>query len=124
MISREAFKPDCQNWDGYKPCPIQKLNEQPDCLGCEEYEPAPAIIDKEPSTYTPEILKEAKSIGLIEMDGLGSVLRTTVISKAIRNINPDAKLVWFTSAQGADLLQYAPGVTPINLETLPPEEYA
>jgi len=123
VISREAFKPDCQEWDGSKPCPIQKVTGRPDCNGCDEYAPTAAIIDIEPSMYTPEALRSANHIGIIEMDGLGSILRTTAVSKAIRALNPEAKLIWFTSSRGSELLQYAPGVIPIDIDSMSTYEY-
>src|SRR5258708_5787137 len=123
MISNELFKPDCAAWDGYKPCPIQKASGLPNCYGCEQYTPAEPIIDIEASGYTPEALESAESVGIIELDGLGSIFRTTAVSRVIRELNPEAKLLWFTNTRGSELLQYAPGVIPIDIEQMPYAEY-
>lgn len=116
-----AFKADCTEWVGYKPCAIQKAQGRPDCFGCEEYTPAADITPAAESSFSPEVFATAENIGIVEMGGLGSVLRTTAVSKAIREVNPNTAITWFTHRRGADLLQYAPNVSAIDVYDTPSE---
>lgn len=115
-LSREKFQADCTNWNGNKPCTIQKLENRPDCLGCDQYEPGSVLYDTSNQPLSPELLVTAENIGMVEMGGLGSILRTTAVSRAIREINPTARITWFTHSRGANLLKYVPGVTPVDTE--------
>lgn len=117
-LSQERFQADCVSWNGNKPCAIQKLENRSDCLGCNQYEPGLSVYDIDNQPSSPESLIAADNIGMVEMGGLGSLLRTTAVSRAIREINPGAHITWFTHSRGANLLQYVPGVTPVDTETV------
>lgn len=62
------------------------------------------------------MLKTAQSIGIVEMGGKGSILRTTAVTHAIREVNPSVDTYWFTNNKNVDILQYVPGIIPINIE--------
>lgn len=79
MPLQETFRADCVLWNGYKPCAVQKTENQPDCIGCTQHEAGPVIYNTESSPFSPEMLTEAKSIGIVEMGGLGSILRAVRI---------------------------------------------
>lgn len=117
MSLQEVFRADCILWNGYKPCAIQKADNRPDCLGCAQHVAGPVVYDIESMPFRPEMLTEAKNIGIIEMGGLGSVLRTTAVTRAIREVNPHIDIAWFTHHRGAELLKYVPGVTAVDVET-------
>lgn len=112
--SSEYFKDDCVNWLGYKPCPVQVANNKRDCFDCGFYSPEPQLQKTCRSNYSPEILGRSKTIGIIEMGGLGSILRTTAVTRAIRDLNPSAQIYWFTHQEGAKLLRYVPEVVPVD----------
>ncbi len=120
---RKAFRSDCVHWEGYKPCPEQKKQRLPDCFGCNRYEPGESILDVETVPYDPSILDSARRVGIVEMGGLGSLLRTTAISGALRRVNPGVEVVWFTHRRGADLLRYVPGVTAVDVTRLTRNDY-
>lgn len=111
----EAFSPDCKNWPGYKPCDIQKTQQAPDCSGCESYERVGNILTIQRPPYEPSDIQNSDHIGIIEMGGLGSILRTSAVSQAVQAINPGARITWFTHERGATLLQYIPGVEAVTV---------
>ncbi len=115
---QETFRADCISWNGYKPCSIQKAEDRPDCFGCDQYETGPVLYDIENQTFDIEAIKRANTLGVVEMGGLGSVLRTSAVTHAIREINPDVSIAWFTHQSGAELLKYVPGVTGVDAETM------
>lgn len=115
-LSLENFQADCVSWNGYKPCAIQKAEERPDCFGCEQYETGPVLYDLSSQPFSPAELETAEKLGIVEMGGLGSILRTTAVSRVVREINPRASITWFTHERGANLLKYVPGVTAIDAE--------
>ncbi|MGH3428721.1 MAG: glycosyltransferase family 9 protein [Mycobacteriales bacterium] len=80
---------------------------------------APQILLPLRARFSPGSLRAAKAIGIVEMGGLGSVLRTTAVSRALRG-SSNADVYWFTHARGSELLRYVPGVRPIDVETNPP----
>jgi heptosyltransferase-2 len=47
---------------------------------------------------------------LVEAGGLGSILRTSVVSKEIKNKHPNFRIQWLTHEGGAELLQHIPSV--------------
>lgn len=111
-----AFRADCMYWNGYKPCDVQKADSRPDCVGCDLYEPGPVLYPVMSRPFDAGALAEAKSVGVVEMGGLGSVLRTTAVTRAVRQINPSAAITWFTHERGADLLRYVPGVEAVDVD--------
>lgn len=115
-VASDSFSADCTSWLAYKPCPEQIVQNLHDCGGCGSYSPKPPVLGKQFESYDPRHLGQARSIGIVEVGGLGSVLRTTTVSRAIRLLNPNARILWFTHERGARLLRYVPGVTPINIE--------
>lgn len=124
MSSPDAvYKPDCSLWKGYKPCDYQQVSAQPNCGGCPVYEPSSIGTPEIADPYDPEALRQARSIGVIEMGGLGSILRTTAVTKALQTQNKEAEITWYTHRLGAELLQYVPGVTAVNIQDTDPSEY-
>lgn len=117
-LSREKFQADCTNWHGNKPCVVQRSENRPDCLNCNQYKPSPILYNISNLPFNTESLITAKNIGMVEMGGLGSILRTTAVSKAIQEINSIAHITWFTHSRGANLLKYVPGVTPVDTEVV------
>lgn len=115
---QETFRDDCVSWNGYKPCNIQKANGRPDCSGCDQYEQAPSVYNIESRAFDPKMLVNVTSVGIVEMGGLGSVLRTTAVTHALRTINPGVDITWFTHERGVELLRYVPGVDPIEVGAL------
>ncbi|EDK72814.1 glycosyl transferase, family 9 [candidate division TM7 genomosp. GTL1] len=114
------FKFDCEEWIGRKPCRFQIEQGLVDCGGCRFYRRSSAQVSFLPrQNYTLEVLKKAKVVGIIRHGGLGNILRTDAVSRGIRVVNPDAHIVWMTHAEGAELLEYVPGVTPINMMSHP-----
>jgi ADP-heptose:LPS heptosyltransferase len=110
----DAFRADCERWVGHQPCDVQLARDLPDCTDCTEFIP----VENEVSTQTVYIRgtqNEPRSIGIVEAGGLGSVLRTTAVSRALRLTYPDADLYWFTHDRGRDLLRYVPGVMPLDI---------
>lgn len=122
LLPQETFRADCVSWNGYKPCSIQKAENRPDCFGCGHYETGPAVIGIDHQPFDAEILKTANAIGIVEMGGLGSVLRTTAVTRAIREVNPNTSIAWFTHQRGAELLKYTPGVVAIDVESTDADE--
>ena len=116
-LSSEIFQADCKHWEGSKPCEIQRQVNRPNCLGCDQYEPAPEC-NKPTTTECSErdLIVTAGKIGIVEMGGLGSILRTTAVTKAIKSVNPHAQINWFTHQRGVELLGYVPEVDPINIK--------
>ena len=53
------------------------------------------------------------------MGGLGSHLRTSAVTGALRRLNPKVRLVWFTHRRGSELLRYVPGVVAVDVESEP-----
>lgn len=110
------FRADCINWNGYRPRMVQQETGRADCAGCEEFEQGPEIYQIDYEAYEPNHLASANSIGIVELGGLGSIIRTTAVTRAIREINPSVELLWFTHSRGAKLLEYVPGVTPVDMD--------
>ena len=117
-LTQETFRADCVSWNGYKPCLIQKAESRPDCFGCDQYEMGPILYDVENQTFDIDTLKSAATLGVVEMGGLGSLLRTSAVTHAIREINPSVAITWFTHRRGAELLKYVPGVAGIDVESM------
>lgn len=86
-MEQYMYHPDCFSWSGYKPCRPIKSGETQSCDGCVLYSP---IL----GNYL-----------IIEAGGLGSVLRSTVVSKEIKKDFPNAKVQWLTHERGKELLQ-------------------
>lgn len=111
----DAFRADCENWVGYKPCDIQRELGLPDCTGCDFFSPSPVESQTQSVYISTSSLATAENIGIVEAGGLGSVLRTTAVSRAIQEHNPDASVFWFTHERGRNLLEYVPGVSPVDI---------
>ena len=110
LTSDRFFQPNCSEWKGYKPCDIQKEFDRQDCFGCDRYIPIGAELDDVEEGSVKERLLGAYSVGLIEMGGLGSILRTTAVTKELRRINPRARTTWYTHERGVELLKNVPSV--------------
>ncbi len=80
------------------------------------YEQADQVVDIDTVPFDVSQLTSAESVGIVEMGGLGSVLRTTAVSRAVHGISPQAEIRWFTHARGAELLRYVPNVTPVDID--------
>jgi ADP-heptose:LPS heptosyltransferase len=115
-----AFAADCAHWLGYRPCRHQHAAGLPTCAGCTEYQPTPPLAEAVPAErFEPARLATAARVGVLEMGGLGSHLRTAAVTGALRRVRPAAEILWFTHARGADLLRFVPGVTAVDIETQP-----
>lgn len=117
-LPQEIFRADCISWNGYKPCSTQKAEDRPDCFGCDQYEMGAVLYDIETQTFDVEALKGAATLGIVEMGGLGSLLRTSAVTHAIRELNPDVAITWFTHQRGTELLKYVPGVAGVDVESM------
>lgn len=80
------FKHDCFHWVGRKPCAPQLEGRTPGCNKCPLYH---------------QILG---NVLIIEAGGLGSILRTTTVSKEIKRLHPSFVVQWLTNKKGAELL--------------------
>ncbi|NUS71859.1 MAG: glycosyltransferase family 9 protein [Corynebacteriales bacterium] len=117
------FQHDCIQWLGYKPCPHQQQIGLSDCGACTAFQPAEARFSLKQTRFQPSALAKAARIGIVEMGGLGSILRTTAVSRALRLFRPSPEIHWFTHGRGAQLLTYVPSVKPVDVEHLPvPDE--
>jgi ADP-heptose:LPS heptosyltransferase len=118
MADDQKFKTDCRLWLGDTPCPVQHMLRIPDCAGCKSYWPsAPGDESRRLSTtYDPTIVASAGTVCIVEAGGLGSILRTTAVSRAIRAVNPRARIVWVTHRRGTELLSLVPGVHAVDSE--------
>ncbi len=108
------FSDDCAQWTGYKPCPTQKEQGFFDCSGCGEYEQADLVRINKVEPFGPESFEQANTVGIVEIGGLGSILRTTAVSGQLRQNYPNVQTYWFTHDRGSRLLRYVPGVIPVN----------
>jgi ADP-heptose:LPS heptosyltransferase len=112
-----TIRPDCEDWVGYKPCRVQRELRLPDCGGCPHHRPAPAVVDlSHQRPYDPVELRNARRVGVVEMGGLGSHVRTSAVVKALREVNPQADVLWFTHRRGAEVVGHIPGVRPVDVE--------
>ncbi|WP_285621628.1 glycosyltransferase family 9 protein [Actinoallomurus iriomotensis] len=113
-----TIRPDCEDWVGYKPCGVQRELGLADCGGCAHHRPAPAVLDlSHQRPYDPAELAHARRVGVVEMGGLGSHVRTSAVVKALREVNPRAEVLWFTHRRGAEVVGHIPGVRPVDIET-------
>ena len=110
------FKSTCRSWLGHQPCAVQRATGQPDCTDCEHYCPAASTGVTAAPDYRPAALLSARTVCIVEAGGLGSVLRTTAVSRAIRLANPRADIRWITHNRGVELLASVPGVRPIDAD--------
>lgn len=111
------FRSDCDNWNGYKPCKIQKSENLRNCSTCTQYFQAERKSYTPLNTfdgYEPGIISSVQSIGIIEMGGLGSHVRISALVKEIRKVNPNAELLWYTRPVAFDLVKMMPGVIPVE----------
>ena len=88
----EKFKLDCKEWLGYKPCNKQRENLTAKCDNCFYYSP-----------FLGNSL-------IMEAGGLGSILRTSVVSQEIKKSSPHMQVQWLTHRKGAELLKNIPSV--------------
>lgn len=88
----EKFRPNCNEWIGYKPCDKQKEGATENCDECVYYSP-----------FLGNSL-------IIEAGGLGSILRTTMVAKEMKEQFPQMRVQWLTHEKGAELLENAPSV--------------
>jgi len=117
---QRMFRSDCLWWRGYRPCERQTALGLPHCRDCNGFEPSP-VVDPVAAfvDYSPACVASANCVGIVEAGGLGSVLRTTTVSRAVRTINSSARILWFTHSRGVDLLRFAPSVEAISIESDP-----
>jgi hypothetical protein len=80
----EKFKPDCKEWLGYKPCNKQREKLANKCDNCFYYSP-----------FLGNSL-------IMEAGGLGSILRTSVVSQEIKKSTPHMQVQWLTHRIGSD----------------------
>ncbi len=82
-----GWRTDCRDFNGYKPCRPGWV-----CRACEQYRSA------------------GTRVLLINLDAMGTVLRTTSLLPAVRRRYPDACVVWVTSRACLPLLEHNPFV--------------
>ncbi len=80
-----SFKRDCRSFTGYSPCEPFRT-----CPGCHDYDPVDC-----------EIL-------IINLEGLGDVLRTTAQLPAIKDQHPRSRITWLTRPRARELLEGHP----------------
>lgn len=86
IFSDTRFKSECYFWIGKKPCFPQIDGKTIGCVKCRSYKPIRG------------------NVLIIEAGGLGSILRTTTISKEIKRLNPNFQVQWLTNEKGLELL--------------------
>ena len=89
---------DCRHFSGYRPCHMGRP-----CGGCPAYDPV------------------LNDVLIINLDGLGDVLRTTALLPVIRREVPGSRITWLTSPRACELLQGHPDldeVVPLRFESL------
>jgi len=82
-----VFRTDCREWQGYKPCSKQKAGLVEGCESCHLYAPI------------------QEHVLIVEVGGLRSALRTSVVTKEIRQCSPNARIQWLTSQQSVELVE-------------------
>ncbi|HEY8370834.1 MAG TPA: glycosyltransferase family 9 protein [Thermodesulfobacteriota bacterium] len=82
-----GFRPDCRDFNGYKPCRPGWV-----CRACDQYRPM------------------GTRVLLVNLDAMGTVLRTTSLLPAIRRKYPDAHVTWVTQKACLPLLEGNPFV--------------
>lgn len=92
------LKPDCRHFKGYKPCMFAKLEEGLDCWNCKKH-------------YSPF----QERILLIKLGEIGDVIRTTPISRAIKEKYPKSFLIWLVEKKAADFLEGNPFIDEIRV---------
>lgn len=89
--SAEYLKnPTCRFFTGYRPCPVASKHN--------------TIC---PSKYCSKI---DKKILIVEMGGIGSVLRTTAVAKEYKSKFPDSHITFLTTERGVNVLTLSPYV--------------
>ncbi len=81
------YRPDCTDFNGYKPCRPGRL-----CDGCLNYRP------------------RGYRILIINLDALGDVLMTTAFLPTIKSTHPQSTITWITSPAATSLLEHNPFV--------------
>ncbi|WP_199043034.1 glycosyltransferase family 9 protein [Glycomyces salinus] len=106
---------DCVEWDGNRPCPHQHRTSAEDCAGCRFHRPAVVRGGPPPHIqFDPSMFASARSIGIIHLGGLGSILQADVVRWAVHQVNPSAEIVWFTHSRGVELVRHLPRTTPME----------
>jgi heptosyltransferase-2 len=85
-----TYRTDCRFYNGYKPCKHKRL-----CEGCDLFE------------------ARGPHIGVISLEALGAVLRSTCLLPAIRRQFPNAVVTWITYPNAVDLLRNHPEIDQI-----------
>lgn len=78
------FNTNCIFFNGFYPCKFHK-NKATVCEKCPEYSPYNKII------------------GIIKLDAIGDVLRTTAVLKPLQYMYPDSKIIWITRSNAFEL---------------------
>lgn len=121
----DYINPNCTHWKSSSPCIYQRSTDTTGCLECPKVSP---ISDQTPTDIGGRldfrsIAKNIGSTAIIEAGGLGSVLRTTAVSKAINSINPEIDIALVTHKRGVNLAKYIPEIAyAIELDTSDFEE--
>lgn len=82
--------PTCRFFNGYKPCPIAKQHN--------------TIC---PSPYC---LPVGDKLLIIEMGGIGSVLRTTIVTKEFKKLHNPSHITFLTNLAGVEVLKFSPSI--------------
>ncbi len=101
-----GWRPDCRDFNGYKPCRPGWV-----CRACDQYRPM------------------GTRVLLVNLDAMGTVLRTTSLLPAIRRRYPEAFIVWVTEKaclpliEGNPLLDRAVPFDPVTVDWLATQRF-
>lgn len=99
------YKYDCLSWDGYMPCTNIKQGKTQGCFECPFYSPI------------------SNNYLIVEAGGLGSVLRTSAVSKTLKLQEPNCQVQWLTHTEGVEVLNHVPSVDKV-LDSSDPKSIA
>lgn len=111
-----------------KDYPIKYLMN-PSCRFFNGYSPCPKALENGQVCPTKDCIPVGKRLLIIEMGGLGSVLRTTAVAKEYKEKNKSSQVTFLTNSEGTKILRFSPYIDIIlsddlkNLLTLVPQEF-
>lgn len=106
LVLPGGWRADCRDFNGYKPC-------------------RPGWVCRECEAYTPM----GTRVLLVNLDAMGTVLRTTSLLPAIRRRYPDAHITWVTEKaclpllEGNPLLDRAVAFDPVTVDWLAAQRF-
>lgn len=84
------YEPFCRHFTGYRPCRFGRT-----CLGCPHFEPV------------------GNDVLVINLDGMGDVLRSTAILEPLFRTVPDVRVTWVTRPRSVPLLSHHPRISKV-----------